>query len=71
MRVYTLGNRLHEDAQIQSVAVFEEKLCIPFDADNMDYQQFKKDIAAGAELQDAEGNTMTAQDAQAFVATLP
>lgn len=44
---------------------------IPFDSANTDYQQFKKDIAEGATLQDAEGNVMSAEDAQAFVATLP
>jgi len=42
---------------------------IPFDPANSDMQQFKKDVLAGAELQDADGNVMT--DASAFIATLP
>ena len=44
---------------------------IPFDPANTDYGEFKKAVTAGAELQDADGNVMTAQAAQAFVATLP
>jgi uncharacterized protein (DUF1684 family) len=42
---------------------------IPFDEANTDYQTFKKEVLAGAELQDADGNVMT--DASAFIATLP
>jgi hypothetical protein len=40
-----------------------------FDPANTDYQTFKKEVLAGAELQDADGNVMT--DASAFIATLP
>jgi hypothetical protein len=43
--------------------------CIPFDPDNTDYQTFKKEVLAGAELQDADGNVMT--DASAFIQELP
>ncbi len=42
---------------------------IPFNPDNTDYQTFKKEVLAGAELQDADGNVMT--DASAYIATLP
>jgi len=42
---------------------------IPFDPANTDYQTFKKEVLAGAELQDADGNVMT--DASAFIASLP
>jgi hypothetical protein len=42
---------------------------IPFDPDNTDYANFKKEVLAGAELQDADGNVMTQADA--FIATLP
>ena len=31
---------------------------IPFDPDNTDYANFKKDLAEGIELQDAEGNVI-------------
>ena len=44
---------------------------IPFDPANTDYQQFKKDVLNGSELQDADGNVMTQEEAKAFVATLP
>lgn len=46
-------------------------LCIPFNPDNTDYQTFKKDLANGAELRDADGNVMTLADTKAFIATLP
>jgi hypothetical protein len=42
---------------------------IPFDPANTDYQAFKKEVLAGAELADADGNVMTQADA--FIATLP
>jgi hypothetical protein len=43
--------------------------CIPFDPDNTDYANFKKEVLAGAELQDADGVVMT--DASAYIASLP
>ena len=47
-------------------------LCIPLYApDNTDYQTFKKEVLAGAELQDADGNVMTQEQANQFVASLP
>ena len=43
-----------------------------FDPANTDYANFKKEILADeAQLQDAEGNTMSAAAAKEFVATLP
>jgi len=44
---------------------------IPFDPDNTDYQEFKKALAEGASLKDAEGNDMTAEQITAFFAKLP
>jgi hypothetical protein len=44
--------------------------CIPFAPDNTDYQQFKKDLADGASLKDAEGNDMTAEQITTFLETL-
>jgi hypothetical protein len=32
--------------------------CIPFDPANTDYANFKKDLADGAQLQDADGNVI-------------
>jgi len=44
---------------------------IPCDPANTDYANFKKEVLAGAELQDATGNVMTQEQANAFIATLP
>ena len=45
---------------------------IPFAPDNTDYAQFKKAISEEtAQLQDAEGNLMTAQAAKDFIKELP
>jgi hypothetical protein len=40
---------------------------IPFDQTNTDYANFKKDLADGVELQDAEGNVI---DGIAYLETL-
>ena len=45
--------------------------CIPFDPDNTDYANFKKEVLAGAELQDADGNVMTQEQADDFIKELP
>ena len=45
---------------------------IPTDPANTDYANFKKEILADeAQLQDADGNTMSASEAKAYIATLP
>jgi len=44
---------------------------IPFDLQNTDFANFKKEVLAGAELQDADGNVMTQEQANEFIATLP
>lgn len=45
---------------------------IPFDPANNDYANFKEQILANeAELQDADGNTMSSEAAQTFVRGLP
>ena len=55
--------------QIKSVS---ESAWIPCDPSNTDYANFKKSILADqAQLQDADGNIMTAAEAKEFVATLP
>jgi hypothetical protein len=55
----------------QSVFRVKDTTFIPFVPANTDYANFKKEVLAGAELQDADGNTMTAAEAQEYVATLP
>ena len=42
-----------------------------FDPANTDYQTFKKEVLAGAELQDSEGQAMSQEEANQFIATLP
>ena len=46
-------------------------ISIPVDPANTDYQTFKKEVLAGAELLDADGNVMTQEQANEFIATLP
>ena len=46
-------------------------LSIPFDPANTDYANFKKEVLEGAELQDVDGNVMSAEAAQAFIKELP
>jgi len=53
------------------VTRLSDNASIPFDPANTDYQNFKKNVLAGAELQDTDGNTMTASESQEYVATLP
>jgi len=55
--------------EIQGVLLTNTNSFIPFDPANTDYQTFKKEVLAGAELQDADGNVMT--DASAYIASLP
>lgn len=56
-------NRIESNGYISS---------IPFDPANVDYQTFKAQINADeAQLEDADGVLMTAEEAKAFVATLP
>ena len=45
---------------------------IPFDPANTDFANFKKEILADeAQLQDAEGATMSAAAAKEYISTLP
>jgi len=46
-------------------------MSIPICADNTDYANFKKEVLAGAELQDADGNVMTQEQADDFIKELP
>ena len=51
----------------QCVQRLSDNAFIPFDPANTDYAEFKKAVAAGAELQDADGNVMSAKAAQEFI----
>jgi hypothetical protein len=48
-----------------------DNVFIPPDPANTDYQTFKKEVLAGAELQDADGNVMTQEQADNFIGSLP
>jgi hypothetical protein len=56
--------------EICSVNNLENNTSIPFDPDNTDYANFKKEVLAGAELQDADGNVMTQEQADEFIKEL-
>jgi len=57
---------------IDAVQRLSDNACIPFDPANTDYAEFKQQIIAGkAELQDADGTPMSAEQAQDYVKTLP
>jgi hypothetical protein len=50
----------------------EPQVSFIFDPANTDYENFKAQINAGtAQLEDADGNLMTPDEAKAYVATLP
>jgi uncharacterized protein YjbI with pentapeptide repeats len=62
-------NRNIFGGQPNGVIRLADTATIPFDPANTDYANFKKEVLAGAELQDADGNVMT--DASAYIASLP
>lgn len=67
--------KLYKDiisAEVAGVQRLSDNAFIPFDPANTDYANFRKEILADeAQLQDADGNTMTAEQAKAYVASLP
>jgi hypothetical protein len=71
MKIY----KLYKDNTTQKIACImqltEDVTCIPLCNTNTSYVSFKKEVLAGAELQDADGVVMTQEQANAFIATLP
>ena len=57
--------------QINFVERLSDNAYIPFDPANTDYRRFKEQVLAGAELQDADGNTMTQEQVNEFIGSLP
>ena len=56
----------------QDVIRLTDMTYIPFDPANTDYENFKYQINHDeAQLEDADGNVMTPDEAKAYVATLP
>lgn len=67
MNTYKIVNSFGQDFVLKNNLTM-----IPFVIENTDYQQFKQAINDDtAQLEDAEGNLMTAEEAKTFVATLP
>ena len=67
--MYKLLTGMKNDVVGVSTQVGNMLYSIPFNPANTDYDKFKKEVLAGAELQDADGNVMT--QANEFIATLP
>jgi len=55
----------------ESIKRISDNAFIPFAPANTDYQTFKKEVLTGAELQDADGNVMTQEQANEFIGSLP
>ena len=71
MIMYKLTKPTIQGRLVSSVLTNNGLTSIPFDPANTDYQTFKKEVLAGAELTDADGNVMTQEQADAFIASLP
>ena len=71
MIMYKLTKPTIQGRLVSSVLTNNGLTSIPFATDNTDYANFKKEVLAGAELQDADGNVMTQEQAKTYVATLP
>ena len=70
--MYKLCKNIEKNELSPSVIRLSDGACIPFAPANTDYAQFKKAISEEtAQLQDAEGNLMTAQAAKDFIKELP
>ena len=50
--------KLYKNLSGEVTCVLKGSMAIPFAPDNSDFIQFKKNLADGAELQDAEGNVI-------------
>lgn len=60
------------DNKVHGISRLDDNAWIPLDPANTDYANFKREINEGtAQLQDADGNLMTAEQAKQFVKELP
>jgi hypothetical protein len=50
--------KLYKNLSGEVTCVLKGSMAIPFDPANTDYQTFKKDLADGVKLFDAEGNVI-------------
>jgi hypothetical protein len=70
--MYKQTKPIFEGGEVQAIQRISDSAFIPFDPANTDYANFKADILADkATLQDADGNTMTPEEAQAYIKELP
>ena len=70
--MYKQYKNLDGSTNLNAIIRTQDNACIPFATDNTDYVRFKKEInEETAELQDADGNVMSAEEAKAYIATLP
>jgi hypothetical protein len=70
--MYKLLSKNEFGQQPLMVKRLSDNAFIPFDPANTDYAQFKKAISEEtAQLQNADGKTMTAQAAKDFIKELP
>ena len=69
--IYKLQNGLFSDTAV-AVTIIGQAISIPFNPENSDYQTFKTAINDEiAQLETADGVLMSAEEAKAYVATLP
>ena len=70
--MYQLTKLPFGQTQYTSVIRLGDDACIPIEPANTDYRNFIYEINNDkAQLEDADGNLMTQEEAKAFVATLP
>jgi len=69
--MYKIIKSIFPNSSSNGVIRLSDNAFIPFDPANTDYQTFKKEVLAGAELQDADGNVMTQEQADDFIKELP
>jgi hypothetical protein len=67
--MYKLCNGRNQ--QLCAILRISDGASIPFDPQNVDFQNFKKEVLTGAELSDAEGVVMTQEQANEFIKELP
>jgi hypothetical protein len=70
--MYKLIPNNWDGSPVKVVERLADNAFIPFDPANTDYANFKAQINADeAQLEDADGDLMTAEQAKEYVATLP
>ena len=72
-KTYKLCNATTPEGNIEIRAIkrLSDNAFIPLCKDNADYATSKKDISEGAEVQDAEGNVLDANEVKVLLRDLP